>query len=188
MGFVVYALFVPPKVETVYLDRPVTFEVIREVPKVSTMTIVVEKDTPVEKIVYQNLCYRQWESLQQFLDWYEARNFTVLIPNGDSLQTADCDNYAEWVAQEALEQGYLVSLALVDGQGKIYGIPVATPYHMGNLVVVGNEVFYVEPQPWQFRAVKITDLDEYGGTTQPGQTLPKRWRNEAAVSASFTVE
>ena len=144
--------------ETHYIDREV---IIPTSPTIVTKTIntLTIKEVPVDKVVYQNIYSRRWESVEQFENWYQAQNFTILLPNGGDLDTADCDDYALWLAEKALEQGYLVSVCLVDDRGVVYGVYVHEAYHMGCLVVIGNGIYYVESDPMEHKVIKICDKD-----------------------------
>lgn len=162
--------------KTVYIDR----EIVREVEVMTTQ--IVEVEVPAVKIVEIPKQYKDWESVEQFESWYNSQHFTTLMPNGGDHETADCDDYAMWVAREALSGGYLVSLALVDGTGRIYETEVSKPYHMGNLVVIGNGVYYVEPYAKDFKVVWVTDLDSTGSYDY--------WNtgaSSASVRGSFTI-
>ena len=162
--------------KTVYIDR----EIVREVDVMTTQ--IVEVEVPAVKIIEISKQYKDWQSVEQFKEWYGSQHFTTLMPNGGDLETADCDDYASWVARTALSDGYLVSLALVDGTGRIYETAIGKPYHMGNLITVGNGVYYVEPYCNEFKVLWVTDLDsvdsyEYWNTGA----------SSASVRGSFTI-
>ena len=50
----------------------------------------------------------------------------------------DCDDYAIQLQRRAAQSGYLISVTLVDD-------PQQGP-HMINLAIIGNDIYYVEPQ------------------------------------------
>jgi len=128
----------------VYIDRPV-YEVI-EIP-------IVE-----EVIKWRNIHPKQFESLEQFIEWYEDQGFTVLFPSG--AYTVDCDDYAELVQRKALEQGYAISQALTLN-GNYYGTRVNENAggHVGNIVLIDNTYYYFEPNPEKFYIEKIIERD-----------------------------
>ncbi len=58
----------------------------------------------------------------------------------------DCDDYSERIQRQALNDGYLVSMQLIT-KGTLLGAKV-TNYvedHMGNITIIGNWVYYIEP-------------------------------------------
>jgi len=126
--------------------------------------VTKEVEVPIEKIVYQNTYSRQWESTEQFIDWYHAQEFTLLMPS--SIMTVDCDDYADWVQTTALEQGYSVSVAIV-WYGKIYNGKLVSstftneyPGHAGCMVDIAGAYYFFEPEVNKFNGlIKIADKD-----------------------------
>ena len=49
----------------------------------------------------------------------------------------DCDDYAFDLQKRAIEAGYLISATIIQKNGRP---------HMINLVAIGNDIFYIEPQ------------------------------------------
>ncbi|MDD4985000.1 MAG: hypothetical protein PHQ43_04305 [Dehalococcoidales bacterium] len=151
----------PPEViiQTEYVPSPpetIEVEKFVEVPveKVVERTVEVEKTVEVAK--WRNLYWRPWDSIDQFVAWYKNQDFKILLGVGD--RAAVCSDYAILLQKRALEQGYPVSLALLDGSGMIYGVFVGPANHMGNLVVANKVAYFVEPQPGSFRIAKITAI------------------------------
>ena len=59
----------------------------------------------------------------------------------------DCDDISEAMQRDALRDGYLMSIALIDGNGVLCGVKVSDlGYHAGNSAVAGNGFYFVEPQ------------------------------------------
>ena len=59
----------------------------------------------------------------------------------------DCDDFAEAMQRDALKDGYLISVILIDSSGTIFGIKVTNlANHAGILAVAENTYWYVEPQ------------------------------------------
>lgn len=140
----------PPEivVETIYIDKLVD----RIVEKV----IVEEKE--VEVITYQNIYARNWESVEQFEQWYEDQHFTLLMTT--PIYTVDCDDYSEWVQRRALQQGYPVSEAIA--KNRLYAgvwVTKINGLHAGNLVLIGNDYYWVEPQPDMFNIKQLFERD-----------------------------
>lgn len=123
------AITILPKVE--YVDR----EVIKE----------------VEKVVYRNKVYREWQSVDEFTAWYNAQGFYPFFPSLPN----QCVPYSERVQRVALEQGYPVSTVETSASGYYADTYIGKSYHEGNKVTIGNDIFYVESIPGEFCMVKV---------------------------------
>lgn len=121
---------------------------------------IVKVPIEVKVVEYQNrnIFPRQFENIERFEEWYEAQDFKPLFPSG--AYQVDCDDYAGRLQRVALEQGYSVSQALVLN-GKYYGIRVSGDIggHTGNLVLIGNTYYYIEPEPSKFKVVELVERD-----------------------------
>lgn len=140
----------PPEivVETIYIDKPVE--------RIVERIIIEEKE--VEVIVYQNIRARNWESVEQFEQWYEDQHFTLLMTT--PIYTVDCDDYSEWVQRKAVQQGYSVSEAIA--KNRLYAgvwVTKINGLHAGNLVLIGNDYYWVEPQPDMFNIKQLFERD-----------------------------
>jgi len=62
------------------------------------------------------------------------------------MATSTCVDYSMRLSDLAAEDGYRLSLALTDMAGNIGRVHVASEYHMGNLAVVQDDLYFVEPQ------------------------------------------
>ena len=136
-------------------------EVIREVPVevIREVYVTVETEIIKEVPVYEaNKWAREFESVGQFEDWYWEQGFTLLMPS--STYEVDCDDYAYQVQRAAVQQGYMLSVALVE-HGRFYSVKVTNipGGHMGNLVIINGIIYYVEPKPDEFDVVKIVSVD-----------------------------
>ena len=143
----------PPEIITI--EVPV--EIIKEVP------VIVEVDKNVPRK------FREFEDLAELTGWLEKNGLPiVLIANKDgrtdllnpkSTSQYDCDDYAEALQRKALGQGFLMSQQLISN-GKIYGVKISkhTEPHMGNLTVIGNDIYYIESMP-PHSVVRITSRD-----------------------------
>ena len=141
--------------EIVTIEVPV--EIIKEVP------VIVE----VEKKVPQK--FREFEDLAELTEWLEKNSLPIVLIaakdgridliNPRSTSQYDCDDYAEALQRKALEQGFLMSQQLII-KGQIYGVKVSeyTEPHMGNLTVIGNDIYYIESMP-PHNVVRITSRD-----------------------------
>jgi len=100
----------------------------------------VVKEVTVEKPIKQ----REFVSLEELKKWLAERSVTKNIfffvtPDGTqaSSNKYDCDDYALDLQKRALEDGYLLSTSIIEKQGQL---------HMINLATIGNAVYYIEPQ------------------------------------------
>jgi len=145
----------PPEivVETIYIDKPV-YEIVERV-------IIEEKE--VEVIIYKYLPIRNWESVEEFEEWYYEQDFRVLLPS--PAYTVDCDDYSRGLQRTAARQGYLVSEAITKN-GLYCGVKVTKfgagdgGKHAGNLVMIGNDYYWVEPQPDMFNIKQLFERDK----------------------------
>jgi hypothetical protein len=160
VGSMPSVVYLPKTVETV-VERP---------PETIVVERVVEK--PVEKVVVQPgkpAPLKEFASLEELKKWCDknvaliivlrAEGPTDLINPGTCVKT-DCDDYAERLQRRAVNDGYIMSQQLVQ-DGKIFGVPVTdiNGYHVGNLTVVGNDVYFIEPQPYSFQIVRVCSRD-----------------------------
>lgn len=141
-------------------------------------TVIIEKlvnqviEKEVEKKVKEYVTpapLREFSSAEELRDWCEKHMAVLLVPDARGvidLRTptpnikADCDDYAERLQRMAIADGYLMSEQLVY-DGKLFGVPV-TPekgYHTGNMTIIGNDVYFIEPQPSIFRIIKVCERD-----------------------------
>ena len=147
--------WLPPVVERVTecVVSPPTFITLPTVKEILT----VEKIVTVNQTVFvtQNVTQKDWQSVEEFLAWVKPLSYRVIKVIG---RDTYCSDYAQDLQRRAWEQGYAVSLALVDKQGYVYNTYIGEPTHMGNLVVINKVVYYVDALPGLFRMVKITDI------------------------------
>ncbi len=125
--------------------------------KIEKVEKVVEKIVTVNQTVFvtQNVTLKDWQSVEEFLAWVKPLSYRVIVVIG---RDTVCSDYAQDLQRRALEQGYAVSLALIDKQGYIYDVYIAEPSHMGNLVVINKVAYYVDVLPGLFRMIKVTPI------------------------------
>ncbi len=72
----------------------------------------------------------------------------------------DCDDHALKLQDEAFKDGYKLSAQLIR-DGKLAGVEVSNykELHMANIAIIGNEVYFIEPQPDCFRVMFVCYLD-----------------------------
>jgi hypothetical protein len=125
------------------------------VPEIHEQTTV--KEVTVDKPVVVNNAWREFESPAVLMSWTKDHLTTLWISGN---QVADCDDYASRLQLEALKDGYILSVQLVLN-GMVNGKNVSNYLgsHMGNLAMIGNEIYFIEPQPEYFRIVYVCDRD-----------------------------
>ena len=105
-----------------YIDR----EVIKEV--------IVEK--PIELGEFTSL-----EELKAWLAEDDTDEYVYLVAGEDGVlrpsDKYDCDDYALQLQSRAAKSGFLMSATIIEKQGKP---------HMINLAIIGNDIYYIEPQ------------------------------------------
>ena len=125
--------------------------------------VIVEVENEVSRT------FREFKDLAELTEWLKNNSLPIRLIAGEdgridlvnprSTSQYDCDDYAEALQRKALEQGLLMSQQLVLN-GQVYGVNVseyAEP-HMGNLTVIGNNIYYIESIP-PHSVVRITSRD-----------------------------
>jgi hypothetical protein len=109
------------------------------------------------KTITVNNQWREFESLDVLTKWATA-NLVTLLSVGDKV--ADCDDYATRLQLKAFKDGYIMSVQLIN-DGLLNGRQVSSfpGAHMGNLAMVGNDIYFVEPQPQHFDIVYVCHRD-----------------------------
>jgi len=118
---------------------------------------ITVEEVEVEVPVYVNNQWREFESPAILMSWVKE-HLAYLWIVGD--QVADCDDYALRLQLEAYKDGYFLSVQLIQ-DGMLNGKNVSNylQLHMGNLVMIGNEIYFIEPQPNYFRVVFVCNRD-----------------------------
>jgi len=151
------------KYEVVTVDRIVEKTVYTPVEKVIE-TIIYK---PVEKIVYEEVekpvvkeveVSRQllhFENMNNFEQWLSNVNlikigFNVIDQSNNNISKFDCDDYARSLQDKAIQDGFIVSFEVIRSSEynslfKEKKIP-AGAIHAINSAIIGNEVYYIEPQ------------------------------------------
>lgn len=133
------------------IEKPVYLDKIIEVEKIITI------NNTIEKIVYEKYPVRNFKDLAEFAKWVQDKMVRIWLISGEE---ADCDDYAEHLQSEALKEGYMVSCQVVyNGMLGTRQVSDSPGLHMGNLVIIGNDIYWVEPQSSAFSIVKVCDRD-----------------------------
>jgi hypothetical protein len=113
----------------------------------------VVRDVPVE--------YRNFTDQLELQQWLEERNKTATIyfQRGDAV--IDCDDFAMELQKEALADGYIISFEIisVNEYNHLFSIPLpeSQSLHAINLSIIGNDVYYIEPQTGEIAHVSFLD-------------------------------
>ena len=131
-----------PVTDIVIVEKEIVreVEVTKEVVKKEIEYRDIVKNVIVEKPIKQS----EFASLEELKKWLAEKSVTksiffFVIPDGTqaSSNKYDCDDYALDLQKRALEDGYLMSTSIIEKQGQL---------HMINLATIGNDVYYIEPQ------------------------------------------
>ena len=77
-------------------------------------------------------------------------HFDVVDHAGNSVQKFDCDDYARRLQDRALQEGYIISFEVIrhTEYNSLFSkkkLPTGA-IHAINSVIIGNDVYYIEPQ------------------------------------------
>jgi len=142
--------------EMVYVEVPV------EVP----VEVEVLVEVPVETLIEVPIELREFESLGELEGWLDENIGPIVFIGSTNLSSPlsdprfDCDDYAERLQKRALNNGYYMSLQLVE-DGHIFGIEVLDmpEAHMGCLTMIGNDIYYIEPLPPNKAIIRVASRD-----------------------------
>ena len=128
------------------VEKPIFVEVLKEV-------LVVEKVIEIKEIRYTP---RWFNSLEELTTWYWMTQAVIV-----RWSFWDCDDWAIELQRQALEDGYLLPLAPVY-MNRIFDTYLPFGFaeaHVGNWTLIGNDWYYVEPQPVKNPIIKIAKRD-----------------------------
>jgi len=134
-------------------------------------TVETVVDEPVEKVRVEHVetakTLRNFQNLDELEQW--LGNIGVLDisfnvvdqETGQHIQTFDCEDYAIRLQEKALSDGYIMSFGVIrsteyNALFKQKRIP-ADKIHAINSVILGNEVYYIEPQTHEIVFVAYLD-------------------------------
>ena len=156
------------EVQTIVIETEVYIPVERVVEKVIEKEVYV----PVEKVIVKTIetlkPLRHFQYLNELERWLtnEVLNISFNIVDdetGQRINTFDCEDYALKLQERALGDGYLMSFEVIYPveynalfkQGRISNDTI----HAVNLVIIGNKVYYIEPQNHEIVFVAYLDYD-----------------------------
>jgi hypothetical protein len=103
--------------------------------------------------------YRSFDTVEEMTQWVSQWNanqkpivaeffgLQIGLRNGEKYSAYyDCDDFAEAMQRDALKDGFLISVCLIDSTGKLHGVPVTAANHAGCITVTENYYWFIEPQ------------------------------------------
>ena len=112
-------------------------------PKVGAADSGATTEVIVEKLIELH----EFASLEELRSWLaedDTDECIHLVVDEDGvchlvelLAEYDCDDYAFRLQRQAARSGFLMSVTIIEEQGK---------QHMINLACIGNDIYYIEPQ------------------------------------------
>ena len=90
--------------------------------------------------------WREFQDTEELAQWL-GKQPIIIVGSG---KFNDCDDVALGMQWQAYQDGYWVSVQIVE-YGKLLGTivgDISVRGHMGNLAVIGNDVWYFQKLPW----------------------------------------
>jgi hypothetical protein len=121
--------------------------------------VIKEVEVPRPLLQFESLAVlKQWLSNVKLIDIH----FNVVDQTGNSIQKFDCDDYASRLQGKALQEGYIMSFEVIrhTEYNSLFTekkIPLGA-IHAINSVIIGNGVYYIEPQTREI--VFVANLDK----------------------------
>lgn len=107
-----------------------------------TEYIDVVKEVPV--------VLRHFTTLDELEEWIDRQLSKHTFRFSREELVIDCDDYASEMQQKAMEYGYILSFQIInrDDYNELFAtsLPEGQSLHAINLAIIGNSVFYIEPQ------------------------------------------
>jgi len=123
-------------------------------PVVRTMVEYVDRPVPVvryvERVEKVPIELRDFSDLEELKRWLEDKmNVTTIYFQLPSTEV-DCDDYALDMQHKALADGYIMSFEVI-GRSEYNALfkaklPDSQSLHAINSAIIGNDVYYIEPQ------------------------------------------
>ena len=156
-------VIIEPKIQTKFIDRVIHIPVEK----------VVEKEIyiPVEKVVVQDIetykPLRHFQDLDELEGWLGQEVLFVGIDvvderTGKFIKRWECADYAIRLQEKALKDGYIMSFEVIHHSEYNRLFKQKIPYgssHAINSVIIGNEIYYSEPQNHEIVFVANIGLD-----------------------------
>ena len=122
---------------------------------IETHTVEYVEETVIEK-EYVDVIHRVPVELRNFTNrteleqWLEERNQLTSIRFRQKDIIIDCDDFALELQQAALADGFIISFEIINSReyNELFStqLPEGQALHAINLSIIGNDVYYIEPQ------------------------------------------
>ena len=122
---------------------------------IETHTVVYVEEAVVEK-EYVNVIrhipveFRNFTNRTELQQWLEERNQLTSIHFERKDTVIDCDDFAIELQKKALADGFILSFEIINGSeyNELFStsLPARQSLHAINLSIIGNDVYYIEPQ------------------------------------------
>jgi len=128
------------KIHYQIVEKPIVQYVDKPIP-------VVEYSERVERVPVE---LRNFNDLDELKQWLENKMSVTTIRLQSPANEVDCDDYAREMQNAALADGYIVSFEVI-GMSEYNALfktklPHSQTLHAVNLAIIGNDVYYIEPQ------------------------------------------
>ena len=115
----------------------------------------------VERVMRMPAEYRNFETLEELRGWLALNAVSAGVYLQAPGMEIDCDDYALELQRKALNDGFIISFEII-GRSEyknLFGAPLPTnsSLHAINLAIVGNGIYYIEPQTAE--VVFVANLD-----------------------------
>ena len=110
---------------------------------------VVEKEY-IDVVRHVPVEFRPFSDREELDQWLEERSQSASIRFQLHETVVDCDDFAIELQNEALDDGFIISFEIISGDeyNELFCIPLPEDQslHAINLSIIGNDVYYIEPQ------------------------------------------
>ena len=122
---------------------------------IETHTVKYVAETVVEKeyvdiIRHVPVEFRNFKNRKELEQWLEEIIRLTSIRFERKGTVIDCDDFAIELQQEALTDGFIISFEIINSTeyNELFSIPLPEwqALHAINLSIIGNDVYYIEPQ------------------------------------------
>ena len=122
---------------------------------IETHTVEYVEETVVEKeyvdVIRQvKIELRDFTNLEELNQWLEEINQVTSIRFEGKDTVIDCDDFAIELQKKALADGFILSFEIISGSeyNELFStqLPARQSLHAINLSIIGNDVYYIEPQ------------------------------------------
>lgn len=133
--------------------KPRTVTIYRTEVKYQPIKKVAVETDYIERVVEVPVKLHHFADVEEVKQWLKGISFlffeVVDSKTGHSIYKPDCEDYALELQRKALADGYLMSFEIIHSSEYNQLFSKRLPHntlHAINLVVIGNDAYYIEPQ------------------------------------------